>query len=460
MPGGTVDIQSNGQLDLEQGSASQGAAFIDESNGDLRLGQLALDTTTTITGSGFLDLGGQVLPANYAFTGSTQVDGPVQVDGSLAGSQIEVGSDASGSSLSGTGTVGPLSVADADVSPGDDGDPGVLNVQGPADFTGAFDDEVGEEPASLTVELNGPTAGTGYSQLNVNGAVTLEACSLSASLGFIPENGEPFTIIKSTAPIEGTFTGLPEGASLTIGDTPFTISYRGGDGNDVVLTAGTPAVAAPPTVTGLSPSSGPAAGGTSVTITGTGFTGATAVDFGTTAATDVVVVNDTTITADSPAGSGVADVTVTTPVGTSATLPADQFTYIAAAPDLVLTGGAPDTLTLGNSVTYTLTVTNNGTASATGVTLTDTLPSGAAFVSATGGAKPTGGVLTFALGSLDAGADASVTIVVTPTAAGPLSDTAAASMDQTDPTPDDNSVTLPTAVNAIAGTADLTLSPA
>ena len=112
------------------------------------------------------------------------------------------------------------------------------------------------------------------------------------------------------------------------------------DGDDIVLTAGTPAVAAPPTVTGLSPSSGPAAGGTSVTITGTGFTGATAVDFGTTAATDVVVVNDTTITADSPAGSGVADVTVTTPVGTSATLPADQFTYIAAAPDLVLTGGA------------------------------------------------------------------------------------------------------------------------
>ena len=35
MPGGTVDIQSNGQMDLEQGSASQGAAFIDESNGDL-----------------------------------------------------------------------------------------------------------------------------------------------------------------------------------------------------------------------------------------------------------------------------------------------------------------------------------------------------------------------------------------------------------------------------------------
>ena len=41
-----------------------------------------------------------------------------------------------------------------------------------------------------------------------------------------------------------------------------------------------------------------------MTITGTGFTGATAVDFGTTAATDLTSVNDTTITADSPAGTG------------------------------------------------------------------------------------------------------------------------------------------------------------
>ena len=71
-------------------------------------------------------------------------------------------------------------------------------------------------------------------------------------------------------------------------------------------------------------------GGTLVTITGTSFTGATAVDFGTTPATNVTVVNDTTITADSPAGTGTVDVTVTTPVGTSATSPADQFTYVTA----------------------------------------------------------------------------------------------------------------------------------
>ena len=102
-----------------------------------------------------------------------------------------------------------------------------------------------------------------------------------------------------------------------------------------VLHAHRAAAVAAPTVTGLSPTSGPAAGGTLVTITGTGFTGATAVDFGTTAATDFTVVNDTTITAVSPAGTGVANVTVTTPAGTSAISAADQFTFVVAPPTVV-----------------------------------------------------------------------------------------------------------------------------
>ena len=92
-------------------------------------------------------------------------------------------------------------------------------------------------------------------------------------------------------------------------------------------------IGAAPTVTGLSPTSGPAAGGTLVTITGTGFTGATAVDFGTTAATNLTVVSDTSVTADSPAGTGTVDVTVITPAGTSPTSPADQFTYTVVTAD-------------------------------------------------------------------------------------------------------------------------------
>lgn len=74
----------------------------------------------------------------------------------------------------------------------------------------------------------------------------------------------------------------------------------------------------PPAVTGVSPSTGLAAGGTAVTISGTGFTGATGVTFGGTAATAVVVVSPNTITATSPAkAAGTYDVRVTTPKGVS-----------------------------------------------------------------------------------------------------------------------------------------------
>ncbi len=83
-----------------------------------------------------------------------------------------------------------------------------------------------------------------------------------------------------------------------------------------------------PTITSITPVRGPAAGGTTVTITGTGFTGATAVHFGATAAPSFTVYSDVEIRAVSPAGAGTVDVTVTTPGGTSTTSSADHFTYI------------------------------------------------------------------------------------------------------------------------------------
>ena len=57
--------------------------------------------------------------------------------------------------------------------------------------------------------------------------------------GGVIKKGDTFTIIdnKTTYPMRGTFKDLPEGAEVTVGGATFKISYVGGDGNDVVLTA-------------------------------------------------------------------------------------------------------------------------------------------------------------------------------------------------------------------------------
>ncbi|MCI0343097.1 MAG: IPT/TIG domain-containing protein [Planctomycetales bacterium] len=101
-------------------------------------------------------------------------------------------------------------------------------------------------------------------------------------------------------------------------------------GRDRAVLAGAFRYAAlPPTVTGLSPNTGPAAGGTLVTISGTGFLTGITVTIGGTAATGVTRVDANTLTATTPAGAaGSANVTVTNPDIQSATL-AGGFTYIA-----------------------------------------------------------------------------------------------------------------------------------
>jgi hypothetical protein len=85
---------------------------------------------------------------------------------------------------------------------------------------------------------------------------------------------------------------------------------------------------AAPVVTAISPRSGGVGGGTTVTVTGGGFTGATSVQFGANNASAVTVVSDTQITTTSPPGNvGAVDVTVATPAGGSAPSLANRFTY-------------------------------------------------------------------------------------------------------------------------------------
>jgi IPT/TIG domain len=86
--------------------------------------------------------------------------------------------------------------------------------------------------------------------------------------------------------------------------------------------------AALPVVTKVAPKTGPSSGGTSVTITGTGFAAPATVRFGAAQAAGATVNSATSITAVSPAGSaGTVDVTVTTESGTSAPVKKDHFKY-------------------------------------------------------------------------------------------------------------------------------------
>jgi hypothetical protein len=124
-----------------------------------------------------------------------------------------------------------------------------------------------------------------------------------------------------------------------------------------------------PRLTGISTTSGPASGGTSITITGTGFTGATAVDFGASAAASFTVNSDDSVTAVSPASaSGAVDVTVTGAGGTSATSSADQFTFIGAP---TVTGVSPNSGPLAGGV-WGVTVTGTNLATTTKVSIGDT----------------------------------------------------------------------------------------
>jgi hypothetical protein len=120
----------------------------------------------------------------------------------------------------------------------------------------------------------------------------------------------------------------------------------------------------PPTVTGISPTSGPSTGGTTVTISGMNLTGATTVDFGTSPASSFTVRSGSSISVRAPAAApGEVDVTVTTGGGKSATGATDRFTFLPSRP--TVTGLSPDSgPTTGGTV---VTITGTGFSGTSGV---------------------------------------------------------------------------------------------
>ena len=201
-------------------------------------------------------------------------------------------------------------------------------------------------PTVTSVSPNGgPTAG--------NATVTITGTSFTGATAvkFGGVNAASFQIVSSTQITAVAPAGSPGAVDVT-----------------VTTSAGTSAInppadqytyGGPPVVTAVSIGTGPSAGGTTVTISGSNFTGATAVNFGSTPGTSVTVNGSgTSITVVSPAGSGIVDVTVVTPSGTSTTGAADRFTYNKATTSLTITS-SPNPSNFGQPVTFTALITGN-----------------------------------------------------------------------------------------------------
>ncbi|MCI0343271.1 MAG: IPT/TIG domain-containing protein [Planctomycetales bacterium] len=199
-------------------------------------------------------------------------------------------------------------------------------------------------PASVTVTNPDTQTGTLTGGFTYTGGPTLSSVS--------PSSGD----VSGGTPVTLTGTGFQTGATVTLGGTlatgvvivspttincqtpsgsagPVTVTMTNPDSTSASLSSGFTYTTGgtTPTVTSLSPTSGPAAGGTLVTITGSNFQTGAVVTIGGVAATSVTFVNSTSITAVVPAAvpgaSPIVTVTVTNPGGASGSL-ASGFTYV------------------------------------------------------------------------------------------------------------------------------------
>ena len=249
--GNGIDINENSSLTV----TSTGSLMVSNAGGD------GIETSDNITNSGSISI------SDFGKVG-------IEAKGNIAGRTISNSGDLTISSggiyglnqknnwvLSNTGTV-TLSGCDTLIDSGSNfnnigtlkGDGIIQNGNGndlvliagstlaPGTSIGkiTFEQELDLTNTNLDIEIDGATD---FDQVVVNtGSVTLGNANLILSGTFVPSGGEDFKIIDkiSAGAMTGTFNGLPEGSTVTLNGVDLTISYSGGDGNDIVFTAVTP----------------------------------------------------------------------------------------------------------------------------------------------------------------------------------------------------------------------------
>jgi len=235
----TTDVQTNAATILLDGAGSvfersgAGSALASLS-ANAAAGSLTIRNSRDLTTPGDLGNAGSVTIGDSStlnVTGTyTQSAGSTTLDNGTLAATVAV--DIQSGSLTGIGTVQPdlTASASATVSPGFS--PGRITVDGDVTWTAG---------TVFDVELNGTTAGTEHDQLQVigdNRTVTLGGATLDLTVGYAPDPADSYTIIDNAhtgSSVSGAFDGLPEGAGFTVSGYPFSITYAGGDGNDVVL---------------------------------------------------------------------------------------------------------------------------------------------------------------------------------------------------------------------------------
>ncbi len=240
----------SGNLDL--GGASRTFTVLETNNvstpgKDLSISAVIGDSTTGITITGG---GGAAFSGANTYSGTTTVEGSgttLLVDGTVGPVQVDAGS-----TLGGGGTVGDVDITGGSLSPGDG--KGALKIGSLTMDTNS----------TFVAQLAGPGT-SAFGQVDPSGGVILGG-TLAAALtgGYTPNVGDQLTIVRngSGTSVSGTFSGLAEGSTDVIDGYPFKITYKGGSGDDVILTA------LPfPTITTISASTSSATYGQSVTFT-------------------------------------------------------------------------------------------------------------------------------------------------------------------------------------------------
>jgi autotransporter-associated beta strand protein len=242
--GGELIFAANGNYTVQMGALSSTAGNIRGGNtatGTATIEVGNLGTSTSIAGNlnngatkvlALTKVGGGTFTVNGSnnFSGGTNVNvGALFVNGSLT-SAVNTVAVASGATLAGSGTIS----GGTTISSGAFLDAGsAANTIGALTFTSTLGLASG---ATASFQLN---SSTGLSDSVVANGVTLGGASLSlADLGSGIWSGAPtFVLVDNTSndSIGGTFTGLNEGASVTVGSNTFWISYVGGTGNDITL---------------------------------------------------------------------------------------------------------------------------------------------------------------------------------------------------------------------------------